>query len=292
MANSPAHRFGQVIGDALEFMIEPVLAEFAKEHGLFLDKKGLRPLRKKKKKLSWTDSYSNQHDLDFVLERGGTPQKLGTPVAFIEAAWRRYTKHSRNKAQEIQGAILPLCDAYRMNAPFKGAILAGEFTKGALTQLKSLGFILAYFPYKTVLDAFATVGIDASSEESTSDKEFNVKIAAWKALSDAEKAKVAKKLGELNANEIAGFIAALHTTTMRTIKTVRVLPLHGTAVEYASVNDAISFISKYEEDGGTSPFVRYEVLIVYMNGDKISAEFAAKATTIEFLKSYAAEPAP
>ena len=44
----------------------------------------------------------NVHDLDYVFEQGGTEATIGQPKAFIEIAWRRYTKHSRNKAQEIQ----------------------------------------------------------------------------------------------------------------------------------------------------------------------------------------------
>jgi hypothetical protein len=107
MAISPGHKFGQLIGEVLEMAIEPILSEFAKQQGLFLDKKGPRPVRDGQK-VCWTDLNGNKHDLDFVLERGGTPDRFGVPVAFIEAAWRRYTKHSRNKAQEIQGAILPL----------------------------------------------------------------------------------------------------------------------------------------------------------------------------------------
>lgn len=52
----------------------------------------------------------NAHDLDFVLERGGSDDKIGMPAAFIETAWRRYTKHYRNNAQEIQGALEPLAE--------------------------------------------------------------------------------------------------------------------------------------------------------------------------------------
>ena len=107
MAESPSHRFGQIIGEALEAGVEPLLAAFAKKHNLYLDKKGGRPCRKGAK-VSWFDAQKNKHDLDFVLERGGTPTKQGIPAAFIETAWRRYTKHSKNKAQEIQGAVLPL----------------------------------------------------------------------------------------------------------------------------------------------------------------------------------------
>src|ERR1700733_402462 len=118
MAESPAHRFGQIIGEVFEAAILPVLTKFADDHDLYLDRKGPRPCRRGLK-CSWVDLHGNAHDLDFVLERGGTDEKVGTPAAFIETAWRRYTKHSRNKAQEIQGAIEPLAETYRHSGPFK-----------------------------------------------------------------------------------------------------------------------------------------------------------------------------
>jgi len=107
MASNPAHKFGQMIGEVLEATIEPIIGQFALDHELYFDKKGKRPARTGKK-VCWTDIYGNIHDLDFVLEKGGTATEIAQPIAFIETAWRRYTKHSRNKAQEIQGAILPL----------------------------------------------------------------------------------------------------------------------------------------------------------------------------------------
>ena len=85
MALSPSHKFGQMIGDVLELTIEPILRDFAKRYGLFLDKKGPRPARDGLK-VTWKDLNGNKHDLDFVLERDGTPTKRGRPVAFIETA--------------------------------------------------------------------------------------------------------------------------------------------------------------------------------------------------------------
>ena len=285
MAISPAHRFGQIIGDLLETAVESVLTVSAAKHSLFLDKKGPRPAREGSK-VSWIDVNKNKHDLDFVLERGGTPDKHGVPVAFIEAAWRRYTKHSKNKAQEIQGAIGPLCEAYRHYHPFIGVVLAGVFTKNSLTQLQSLGFIVAYFPYETIKQAFAIVGIDASTEEGTPDKEIAKKCKSWDALKLTEKAKVAKELVRINAGEIKSFIEALEKVIQRTIRTVRILPLHGAAAELTSVKDAIAFILKYDEEGPAFPVVRYEVQIVYINEDRICAEFAAKVDAVEFLKTF------
>lgn len=106
MAQSPSHKFGQIVGNLLEDILTPVLQKFCHERGLYLDIKGPRPGVRKGRKVTWQDKYGNLHDLDFVIEKDGSPGKRGRPVAFIEAAWRRYTKHSRNKAQEIQGAIL------------------------------------------------------------------------------------------------------------------------------------------------------------------------------------------
>jgi hypothetical protein len=101
MAESLSHKFGQIIGDLLELALEPHLQKFARKHKLYLDKKGERKARSGKK-VSWTDAKGNKHDLDYVLERGGTEHKIGIPIAFIESAWRRYTKHSRNKARKFK----------------------------------------------------------------------------------------------------------------------------------------------------------------------------------------------
>jgi hypothetical protein len=183
MGEALGHKFGQTLGEYCEKAIEPLLQTFADKHSLYLDKQGIRPARSGKK-VKWLDSYGNSHDLDYVLERGGTANKIGTPVGFIESAWRRYTKHSRNKAQEIQGAIMPVCDKHRYCAPFKGCFLVGEYTSGAREQLLSMNFHLLHFDYQTIVEAFKIVGIDASFNEGTSDAEFSNKQRKWERLSD------------------------------------------------------------------------------------------------------------
>ncbi|MCL4505706.1 MAG: hypothetical protein M1140_06740 [Chloroflexi bacterium] len=148
MAQSPAHKFGQIIGGLLESVIRPQIEDFCLRHGLYLDHQGRDRPARRGRKVTWQDQYGNIHDLDFVIEQGGTDQTIGQPVAFIEVAWRRYTKHSRNKAQEIQGAILPLAEKYNWNTPYLGTVLAGVFTEGSLDQLRSHGFRVFYFPYE------------------------------------------------------------------------------------------------------------------------------------------------
>lgn len=286
MAQSPAHRFGQIIGDVLEHAVEPLLAEFARNEGLYLDKSGLRPARPGRK-VSWTDAFGNCHDLDFVLECGGTKQRLGTPVAFIETAWRRYTKHSRNKAQEIQGAILPLREKYSDSAPFIGAVLAGVFTDGALDQLRSNGFQIVYFTYETVLAAFQTVGIDASCTEETPDAEFRRKISAWKRLSKRRQTQVSVSLVELNMVGVHQFMGELRLSVTRRIDSVVVLPLHGIPAEWDSVQEAIHFVEEYEDAvDDAKPIVRYEVQIRYSNKDCVIGQFRSKKDVIGFLERY------
>ena len=288
VATSPSHKWGQTIGDFLEQAVEKELYKFAQTHGLYLDQKGNRPARRGKK-ISWVDSYGNSHDLDFVLERGGTASRIGEPVAFIESAWRRYTKHSRNKAQEIQGAVLPLVARHKNLAPFIGAVLGGEFTNGALSQLKSLGFNVLYFPYDQVIKAFEKFGVDAAFEEDTSRKDLRSKIAAWKKFKRGQE--LSEYLLKVHSAETRQFFDNLSRAVVRYVNSVSVTPLHGLTAPFASVKEAISFINDYDIKSGKLPVLKYEIVIKYNNGDKVEATFADGTSATEFLNSYSA-PAP
>ncbi|MBN1942781.1 MAG: DNA methylase [Phycisphaerae bacterium] len=285
MAGSPAHRWGQIIGKVLEAAVLPILTEFAGKHHLYLDRHGARPARQGKK-CRWFDGNGNSHDLDYVLERGGSPEKIGTPVAFLEAAWRRYTKHSRNKAQEIQGAILPLAETYRNSAPFKGAILAGVFTNGALSQMRSLGFTLLYFPYKMIVSTFAEFGIDASFEEDTPDREFQKKVDRFKTLPGKKQSELAARLMKKNARRVDEFIRELTRSVSMRIERIVVLPLHGSAEQFPGIEFAIHFIQSYNANDGVKPIQRYEIQIHYSNEDVIEGRFADKETALKFLEGY------
>ncbi len=283
MAESLSHKFGQIIGDLLELAIEPYLQKFAKKNKLFLDKKGVRKARSGKK-VSWTDSEGNKHDLDFVLERGGTENKIGIPVAFIESAWRRYSKHSRNKSQEIQSAIIPLTVKYRSSSPFIGVVLAGVFTQGALNQLKSQGFGVLYFPYETVVKAFKKANIIVEFDEKTVEQDFGKKIESWLRLED--KQPIAKELLRLNKSDVKIFFNLLYESVSRFIERVIILPLHGQESTVTNITDAIDFINKYPEYILKHPIVKYEIIIKYNTTDKIEASFKDKKDAIRFLESY------
>ncbi|HSW44420.1 MAG TPA: DNA methylase [Phycisphaerae bacterium] len=233
------------------------------------------------------DHNGNAHDLDYVLERGGTPDKQGAPVAFIETAWRRYTKHSRNKAQEIQGAIIPLVETYRHSKPFVGAILAGVFTQGALAQLSSLGFTVLYLPYESVVEVFGRFGIDAAFGEDTSDREFQRKVAVYEALTSERRKGLARALLKKHSADVDAFIRSLETSIARRLESILLLPLYGRAYEATSIAEAVDFLQRHVSAPERLPVLRYEIQIRYGNGDRIEATFQDRETAIQYLRGLA-----
>jgi hypothetical protein len=286
MAQSPSHKLGQIIGDMLEAAIREPLAKVASEYGLFLDYKHPRKTRDDKRKVAWTDHKGNSHDLDYVLEEGGSETVQGKPRAFVEIAWRRYTKHSRNKTQEIQGAIGPLAETYHSCRPFLGAVLAGVFTEGSLTQLRSHGFTILYFPYESIVAAFQAVGVDVTFDESTSDADLSAKVAAYEALSVQKKTRIAKVLRTTQSSELEAFCMALLEKLGRKIEAVVVFPLYGTPEILPSLAEAITFLKTHPTEKQKRPLVRFELLIRYTNGDDIRATFQDRDKAIEFLDCF------
>lgn len=284
MAESPSHKFGQIVGNLLEDLLYPILKEFCDQRGLYLDIKGNRIGVRNGKKVTWSDKYGNKHDLDFVIEKDGAINKKGRPVAFIEAAWRRYTKHSRNKVQEIQGAILPISDEYEWDKPFLGAVLAGEFTKGSLDQLRSVGFHVLYFPYNSIVAAFNNIGIDVQFDESTPDSSFEKCIKEIESLSDRAYNNLRSYLGEQEKNLFEKFLKDLSAVLDRIIEKLIVVPLFGSENTFSSISEAMNFVQNYKEKQDDGPFRKYEIIAKYSNGDTIDAFFHNKHDTEKFLR--------
>jgi hypothetical protein len=206
VATSPTHRFGQIIGERVEFALREPLAAVAAKYSLYLDYKRPRETRGGRRKVTWQDSKGNGHDLDYVLEQGGSETAVGRPKAFIEIAYRRYTKHSRNKAQEMQGAILPLGDTYSGDHPFLGVVLAGVFTEPSVAQLRSFGFGVLYFPFDSIVQAFAEAGIDARFDERSADASVRKKVRAYERLSAAEQDAISHALQRIHQADFAHFL--------------------------------------------------------------------------------------
>lgn len=284
MAQSPAHTFGQIIGDVLESAFKVRFQQLASQHSLFFDSKGTRPARAGKK-VTWTDALGNSHDLDYVLERGGSATRVGQPVAFIELAYRRYTKHSKNKVQEIESAVASIASRYHRDGVFLGAILAGEFTGRAIKQLQTQGFVVLHIAYREIILAFSKVNIDACYTENTPMDEFETKIEKWKNLTSEQKKSVGEYILEYAGNDVKYFLENLEKAIQRRVESIFILPLYGSSVVLDNVEKAMDFIADYTETSANE-FSRYEIIIRFTTSSEIRGNFVSKAEALEFLNLY------
>jgi hypothetical protein len=283
MAQSPTHKFGQYLGVLLERLFLPEIQAFCQRHDLYLDAGGERLVRKGSK-LRWEDKYGNSHDLDFVVERNGGPDRQGLPVAFIEAAWRRYTKHSKNKAQEIQGAVLPIAERFQSEQPFLGAVLAGEFTKPSLSQLMSVGFALVYIPYNDIVSAFIAHGVDISFDENTSEARIEGIIKLVGDGGDGLANNVIGDLRSLHRIQFEDFFRKLSDKIVRRLAKVSVVPLYGLSNMFLSVDSAVKYISNdIPERVSGCNLSKIEITVLYSNGDEVRVAFASRRDALAFL---------
>lgn len=286
LAESPAHRLGQIIGYALELSVFPLLDNVANEFDLFVDSIGPRGIRGKRKLLTWKDEAGNNHNLDFVLERGGSDRVQGAPVAFIEVAWRRYTKHSVNKAGEIANALIPLRQTYAGTRPFLGAVVAGVWTQGGLTHMTSQGIKVLHIPMPEIVKAFADYGMDVDLGEGTPLEYLAEQVSVWESMRQHDRDGVAEALRRLSPEKYADFREQLEEHLMRQIERVIVMPLYGVSQAYPSPELAVEALRAHPEGYGRAPLVRFEIQIRYSNGDRIEARFENVLDAIEYLESH------
>lgn len=151
--SSAGHKLGQLVGLWFEeYFVQPLLSRVAEKLYLFLDNPFIdRPARGDK--IVWKDEYGNFVDYDFVLELGGTTQIIGIPVAFVECFWRRGSRHSKDKARDDSGKLIPMRDTYP-TARFLGIVAAGHFTGPAKELIRNRDIDLFYVPKDKVIEAF------------------------------------------------------------------------------------------------------------------------------------------
>lgn len=289
MAKSPAHRIGQIIGYAMEEAFYPLLKPIADEYGLYLDILGPRKARGTKKKVTWTDDAGNTHDLDFVMEKNGTEKTVGDLVAFIESAWRRYTKHSVNKAGEIANALGPLRRTYSDQTPFLGALVAGDWTSDGKMQMTAQGVRVLHLDIPTIANAFATEGVDVYFDQSTSEEHFEKQVRKWDELGEDGQARIVQALQMAASEKFAEFAEKLRAHFNRKVERVVILPLHGISEQVGTLEEAKAMLAGLPglvQDADALPFIRVEVQVVYSTGAELRGSFTDVAEAIEWLDLY------
>ena len=274
-----------MIGNFFENFFEESFREVAQSYNLYCDSKGARPnIRGNRKKVTWKDDKGTPHDLDYVLERGASDTSRGQPVAFLELAWRRYTKHSRNKAGEIEGALYHLGNTYP--SAFLGAILAGEWSQGSLEQMRARGINILHIPFEDIATTFDAKSIDLRyGEKSADDVKWDI-VEQWEKLTKSDLEDLERTLSQKINKNLQSFLRQLTNSLERGVVAIRIWSLFGKASEFSSAEEAIQALTDMHTDDEGLEFAKFEIQVRFSNGDKIEGEFKEKATATEFLRRY------
>lgn len=168
--SSSGHKLGQIVGDWFEeYFALPILNEIAKDLNLFVDSRfAKRSDSVRGDKINWADLDGNQVDYDFVFELNGSEIQRGIPVAFFETFWRRGSRHSKDKARDDSGKLMPMSDTYP-TARLLGILSAGDFTGPAKELVKSRGIDLFYIKKDLVLQSWSDSGLNIDYADKASE---------------------------------------------------------------------------------------------------------------------------
>ncbi len=282
MTTSSAHQLTKKISHLLEEIIQDLLQDFCSKKSLYVNKKEKRHLRGNRDS-SWLDNYQNSHDLDFIIEKNGSDTAHGRPVAFIEAAWRRYASHLNNATQKNQALPQPFAEKHDKNKSFRSVILASCFTEPSSLQIKNSNFTVALFSYETIVAAFETVHITINHDENTAEKEIADALATFETLSEQDISLLKQTLIKLNNECILSFLTQLSAALDRQIEELVIVPLYGNKYSFFSIDAAGSFLSEYKKEETGITFNSFKTAVRFANGDKITATFHTKKEIQNFL---------
>jgi hypothetical protein len=202
-ASSSGHKLGQLVGDWYEKNIAATIFEsVAKDLGLYLDHR-FKERECRGGKIIWNDLDDNSVDYDFVIELGGNDKKLGIPLAFFETFWRRGARHSKDKARDDSGKLLPMRNTYP-TARVLGIVSAGDFTRPAQEYVKSRDIDLFFIPKDNIVQAWRESGIevdylDGADEEAKSKLAESAQVELLKGSKEKE---IAKNLYKICGEEV------------------------------------------------------------------------------------------
>jgi hypothetical protein len=270
---SAGHRLGQLIGDWWEEAVAlPLLEEVAEQLKLHLD------CRFKKRtcrggKIVWRDADGNDVDYDFVLELDGSQGTKGVPVGFIETFWRRGARHSKDKARDDSGKLLPMRNTYP-TARFLGILGLGDFTAPAKEFLSNQKIGLFHAPKDKAIQAFGQHGLDIDYADSMSEAKKSKLAQNFRASFTREMGTaVAKTLKELVG------LAAFASYQDNISSALSALPQqismgqssHNKPLTFSSVREAQEFLEKpdFGKEVGT---VTYKYQVDYSDGTDFERE--------------------
>lgn len=267
--SSSGHKLGQIIGDWWELdVLYPTLLKTAESLGLFLDNRCVERIFRNKK-IHWADSQGNNVDYDFVLELGGTVDRQGVPLGFIECFWRRGARHSKDKARDDTNKLLPMRNTYP-TARFLSIAACGEFTEPAREYVRSRDVELFFVSKVHIIAAFNNLGIAIDYPDDLSEEHKRDLVNKIEAQLDGETKKAAadeirKVAGNSAFSAYHSSITAALTATPQEIRISRVS--RSEPVVFTNVEDAQLFIKSTEMKFiESSEMISFEYDITFSDG--------------------------
>jgi hypothetical protein len=284
MANqnaSSGHKLGQLIGDWYEeYFIFPLLQEVGKALNLFVDSRFIHR-KAREAKILWSDLDGNLVDYDFVLELGGSDSKLGIPVAFIECFWRRGSRHSKDKARDDSGKLMPMRETYP-TARFLGIVAAGDFTKPARELVRSREIDLFYVPKDKIVTAFQLCGLNMDYPDKLPEDEKAKIVERFEAQFDSSKKYEVQEalyrlVGDATIKSYGDRVRASLSALPQEIRFV--LRHDSQPITFETVTAATDFL-KAPRFNMTSPIESYLYQVTYSDG----SEFEKSVSTLDELR--------
>ena len=281
MANknaSSGHKLGQLIGDWYEqYFVLPLLQKVGKSLNLFVDSRFINRSAREGKIL-WDDLDGNFVDYDYVLELGGSDKMLGIPVAFIECFWRRGSRHSKDKARDDSGKLMPMRETYP-TARFLGIVSAGDFTKPARELVRSREIDLFYVPKDKIVSAFELCDLimDYPDKLPEDEKADIVEIFNNKFVANKKKAVQQALINLIGKATIESYVDRVRATLSALPQEIRFVLRHDSMpISFETVADATEFL-KSPAFNMSSPIESYLYQVTYSDG----SEFEKSASNLE-----------
>jgi hypothetical protein len=262
-----------MVGDWFEeHFVLPMLSDVAGRLKLYLDHR-FKKRAARGAKLAWPDQEGNVVDYDFVMELGGTDTILGVPVAFVESCWRRGTRHSKDKARDDTGKLIPMRQMYP-TARFLGVVVGGDFTAPARELVRSREIDLLYVPKEKIVAAFQNVGLTVDYLDSSSEQ-VKRKLARefTQGFTDARKVEIVRILKRLLGGAVvSGYVSSVHSALAALPQEFRIFEVRSSSPQvFESIDEASKFLRNptfaFEK---FSQGYRYE--ITYRDGSEFSRD--------------------
>ena len=279
---SAGHKLGQLVGDWFEeYLVLPLLQQVAEHLHVYVDHRFRTRKSRVGDKIIWKDVDGSGVDYDFVMELGGSDRKPGIPVAFFECFWRRGARHSKDKARDDTGKLLPMRDVHP-TARFLGIVAGGDFTAPARALVQNRQIDLFYIPKAKIVGAFEKHGLQIDYPDRMSEPEkAKLANAFERALTTRVKKQAASALRRLiGETSLASYIDRVRAALGALPQEIRfITQRQSQPAIFESIPEATAFLETPDFDWSreTTNFI-YE--ITYTDG----TEFARTLDTIEDVK--------